>query len=169
MTPNPQSDGLGYNPRCIIRDISQYVSSRWTKDRDIHDLVMGYTNLESFQNRLQEDLPSGYFGIHAAGHYTSGGIRAVISLLSQDIRIFFCTVSGSLYEVPEASFANPFHNGHINISRDAVILPVPISPITSATRLVPMTHICQPAAPIKVSSPVIFNWPKARNQTSTIQ
>ena len=71
--PNPQSNGLGYNPRCIVRDISSYVSTRWTKDSDIYDLIVGYTDVGSFQSRLQGDFPNGYLGIHAGGHYTIGG------------------------------------------------------------------------------------------------
>jgi tyrosinase len=73
ITPNPLPDGLGYNPRCIIRDISSYVSSHWTKDSDIYDLIVGYTNISSFQNRLQGDFNTGYLGIHSGGHYTDGG------------------------------------------------------------------------------------------------
>jgi tyrosinase len=73
IPPNPQSDGLGYNPRCLIRDVSQYVSSHWTKDSDIYDLVVGYTDIKSFQNRMQGDLQNGYLGIHGGGHYTCGG------------------------------------------------------------------------------------------------
>jgi hypothetical protein len=71
--PNPQSDGLGYNPRCIVRDISSYVSTNWTKDSDIYDLIVGYTDVGSFQSRLQGDFPKGYLGIHAGGHFTIGG------------------------------------------------------------------------------------------------
>ena len=70
IPPNPQPDGLGYNPRCLIRDVSQYVTSRWTKDSDIYDLITGYTNITSFQRRLQGDFPIGYLGIHSGGHYT---------------------------------------------------------------------------------------------------
>jgi tyrosinase len=70
---NPLPSGLGYNPRCIVRDISPYVSTRWTKDSDIYDLIVGYTDIGSFQNRLQGNFVTGYFGVHSGGHYTSGG------------------------------------------------------------------------------------------------
>jgi tyrosinase len=73
IPPNPQSNGLGYNPRCIIRDVSSYVSSHWTKDSDIYDLIVGYKDIGSFQSRLQGDFNNGYLGIHSGGHYTDGG------------------------------------------------------------------------------------------------
>jgi len=73
ITPNPLPSGLGYNPRCIIRDISAYISSRWTRDVDVYDLIVGYTDIASFQNRLQGDFNNGYLGIHSGGHYTDGG------------------------------------------------------------------------------------------------
>jgi tyrosinase len=73
IPPNPQADGLGYNPRCIIRDVSSYVSSKWTKDSDVYNLITGFTDVLSFQNRLQGDFYNGILGIHAGGHYTGGG------------------------------------------------------------------------------------------------
>src|ERR1700733_11053415 len=75
ITPNPLPNGLGYNPRCLIRDISPYISSRWTTDSQISSLITQYTNISSFQNRLQGNFSftDRYFGIHAGGHYTIGG------------------------------------------------------------------------------------------------
>jgi tyrosinase len=73
VTPNPRPDGLGYNPRCIIRDLSTYISTRSTNASDIYNLITRYTDIGAFQGRLQGDFVYGYFGIHAGGHYTIGG------------------------------------------------------------------------------------------------
>jgi hypothetical protein len=73
IPPNPQANGLGYNPRCIIRDISSYISSDWTNDSDIYNLITQYTDIGSFQSRLQGDFAQKYFGIHSGGHYTIRG------------------------------------------------------------------------------------------------
>jgi tyrosinase len=73
VPPNPQPDGLGYNPRCIRRDVSSYISSRTTNDSDIANLLTAYTDIGSFQNRMQGDFVRGYLGVHAGGHYTCGG------------------------------------------------------------------------------------------------
>ena len=73
LPPNPQADGLGHNPRCLIRDISAHVSKLWTNDSDISDLILNYKTIESFQDRLQGDFGNGYFGVHSGGHYTIGG------------------------------------------------------------------------------------------------
>lgn len=70
---NPRKDGLGYNPRCMIRDVSQYVSSHWTKDSDSYNLITHSTNITVFREQMQGDHDNGNLGVHGAGHYTSGG------------------------------------------------------------------------------------------------
>jgi len=72
--PNPSPfTGLGYNPRCLRRDINPAASRGWTKDSDVVSLITTSTSILSFQNRLQGDFPSGFLGIHTAGHFTIGG------------------------------------------------------------------------------------------------
>ncbi|KIX07706.1 uncharacterized protein Z518_02360 [Rhinocladiella mackenziei CBS 650.93] len=66
-------DPLAYNPRCLRRDISSWVSSNWTKDSDSYDLISNYDDIESFQDRMQGDFPNGYYGVHTGGHFTTGG------------------------------------------------------------------------------------------------
>ncbi|KAH6659725.1 tyrosinase [Truncatella angustata] len=67
---------LGYQPRCIRRDVSPWVSSRWSTDNESYDLLTNatyQTGIGAFQNRMQGDFANGYFGVHSAGHYTIGG------------------------------------------------------------------------------------------------
>lgn len=66
-------DPLAYNPRCLRRDISSWVSSQWTKDSDSFDLIANYQDIGSFQSRMQGDFPTGFYGVHTAGHFTTGG------------------------------------------------------------------------------------------------
>lgn len=72
VKPNPQNDGLGYNPRCIARDLSS-VAAWETRDEMIMSLITNYTDVLSFQNRMQGDFPNAFFGVHTAGHFTIGG------------------------------------------------------------------------------------------------
>ena len=72
VKPNPQADGLGYNPRCISRDLSN-VAAYETRDEMIVSLITGYKDVLSFQNRMQGDFPNKFFGVHTAGHFTIGG------------------------------------------------------------------------------------------------
>ncbi|RMZ75161.1 hypothetical protein DV737_g5425, partial [Chaetothyriales sp. CBS 132003] len=67
------TDPLGYNPRCLRRDISTWVSSNWTKDADVYDLVTNYTDILSFQDRMQGNFTAGFYGVHTGGHFTTGG------------------------------------------------------------------------------------------------
>lgn len=66
--------GFGvYNPRCVKRDISEWVSSRWTKDNDSAALINGYSDIASFQTAMQGDFANGVYGVHTGGHFTIGG------------------------------------------------------------------------------------------------
>ncbi|KAI1877138.1 uncharacterized protein JN550_001210 [Neoarthrinium moseri] len=67
---------LGYQPRCIRRDISPWVSSQWSTDKESFNLLANplyQTGIKAFQDHLQGDFDTGYFGLHSAGHYTIGG------------------------------------------------------------------------------------------------
>ncbi|KAK6214456.1 hypothetical protein LQW54_004363 [Pestalotiopsis sp. IQ-011] len=67
---------LGYQPRCIRRDVSPWVSSQWSTDEQSFDLLTNplyQTDIGAFQNRLQGDFDAGFFGLHSGGHYTIGG------------------------------------------------------------------------------------------------
>ncbi|KAF2263579.1 Di-copper centre-containing protein [Lojkania enalia] len=73
LTPNPEFTGLGYNPRCLRRDISKAAAQGWTKDEDVADLIKNNKNFYWFATRMQGDFPSGFLGVHTAGHFTIGG------------------------------------------------------------------------------------------------
>jgi tyrosinase len=70
ITPNPQSNGLGYNPRCIRRDINSYPSAS-TTDASITNLILNHTTIAAFQDRMQSAGP--FLGVHLGGHYTISG------------------------------------------------------------------------------------------------
>jgi tyrosinase len=68
---NPQADGLGYNPRCLSRDINTQASAE-TADEKVVDLIKNYPDILSFQNKMQ-NFTLGVMGVHNGGHYTIGG------------------------------------------------------------------------------------------------
>lgn len=65
---NPRSDGYGYNPRCIKRDISNYLSQRDASTAKIAALITGQSTIAAFQNQMQSGT-----GVHPAGHFTISG------------------------------------------------------------------------------------------------
>ncbi|KAF3049044.1 hypothetical protein E8E11_008917 [Didymella keratinophila] len=69
---NPSPDGLGYNPRCLSRDLTKDASMGAT-DKIISDLIKNSNDIHTFQNLVQGDFPNKYIGVHSAGHYTIGG------------------------------------------------------------------------------------------------
>ncbi|KAK8102402.1 tyrosinase [Apiospora sp. TS-2023a] len=72
---------LGYQPRCVKRDISSWVSRQWSTDSQSVDLLTNpayQTGIRAFQDRLQggnvsDIFMSSFFGVHSAGHFTWGG------------------------------------------------------------------------------------------------
>jgi len=65
--------GLNYNPRCLKRDVSEWVSSRWTKDNDTSSLITESEDILTFETTMQGDFSTGFYGVHTGGHFTIGG------------------------------------------------------------------------------------------------
>jgi hypothetical protein len=65
--------GSAYNPRCIKRDISAWVSSQWNTDASSTTLLTQNPDIYWFQTVMQGDFASGFYGVHTGGHFTFGG------------------------------------------------------------------------------------------------
>ncbi|KAL2169412.1 hypothetical protein VTG60DRAFT_6041 [Thermothelomyces hinnuleus] len=74
---NPQRDGYGDNPRCLRRDISNQLSSKYARTQDIVDLITTSADIGTFQTVMQGAGGFGVggagMGVHAAGHFTIAG------------------------------------------------------------------------------------------------
>lgn len=68
-----------YNPRCMKRDISSWVSSRWTTEQNVTDLLTQWDNIIDFQDNMQATNMTGNFGVHGGGHFTFQGDPAGVS------------------------------------------------------------------------------------------
>ena len=73
VSANPEMTGLGYNPRCLRRDISKAASQGWTKDSDVSSLIKDNSDFYWFSTNMQGNFPAGFLGVHTAGHFTVGG------------------------------------------------------------------------------------------------
>lgn len=73
--PEVVSTGAGsaYNPRCLKRDISEWVSSQWTTDANSSTLITQNPDIYWFQTVMQGDFANGVYGVHTGGHFTFGG------------------------------------------------------------------------------------------------
>ncbi|ETS85773.1 hypothetical protein PFICI_03798 [Pestalotiopsis fici W106-1] len=69
-TKNSRADGMGYNPRCLRRDISNKLSSQYSRTEDIVKLITGNSAIGTFQNTMQSTAP---INVHVAGHFTING------------------------------------------------------------------------------------------------
>jgi tyrosinase len=80
-TPNPIADpsdpnfALGYNPRCLKRDISSWTTRQWSTDEMVVKLLNS-PDMQTFWGDMQGGIPSfanNFMGVHTAGHFTVGG------------------------------------------------------------------------------------------------
>ncbi|KAE8826464.1 hypothetical protein PTNB73_06874 [Pyrenophora teres f. teres] len=72
LKPNPQADGLGYNPRCLRRDISKQAANA-TNDYEVSSLIKNNKDIATFQRVYQGLFEQGLLGVHSGGHYQVGG------------------------------------------------------------------------------------------------
>jgi len=74
---NPRSDGYGDNPRCLRRDISNQLSSKYSRTEDIVSLITTSNDIGTFQTVMQGVGGFGVgatgMGVHGAGHFTIAG------------------------------------------------------------------------------------------------
>ena len=72
VEPNPQDDGLGYNPRCLRRDINK-IAAAVTTTNHTYDLITQNHDAYWFQTVLEGQFADGKWGVHAGGHFTISG------------------------------------------------------------------------------------------------
>ncbi|KAK4103364.1 Di-copper centre-containing protein, partial [Parathielavia hyrcaniae] len=76
---NPRPDGYGSNPRCLRRDISNQLSSRYARTENIARLITSTATIGAFQDTMQAaggfitNTTTVTMGVHAAGHFTIAG------------------------------------------------------------------------------------------------
>ena len=66
--PQGPNGGLGYNPRCLVRDLAPGFSNQ-TKPSDVAKVIGEPHDLSSF-----DDLFESLTGVHAGGHFLMGGV-----------------------------------------------------------------------------------------------
>lgn len=74
----PAPTPLGYNPHCLIRDLSTYSAVHWLTLGNILNITTGAAaeSVLKFQNELQGRFTDGFLGLHSAGHGVMGGVAS---------------------------------------------------------------------------------------------
>ena len=99
---NPLSSGLGYNPRCLRRDVNPNAAAV-TTDNYTSSLITNPQNKDVywFQTDMQGKTDIGEWGVHRGGHFSVGGDPGGVSLLFQThplVTVKLCpSVSSSSY------------------------------------------------------------------------
>lgn len=63
-----EEDRFGWNPRCLRRDISSWVSQRWTTEENVTRLIEEHDDIASFQFAMQGNYSAGDYGVHGGAH-----------------------------------------------------------------------------------------------------
>ncbi|PPJ50635.1 hypothetical protein CBER1_05750 [Cercospora berteroae] len=70
---NPLPNGLGYNPRCLRRDLGAYAAETWLRDPNTTALIANNHQIGPFQSIFQGNFSEGFLGAHTASHFVVGG------------------------------------------------------------------------------------------------
>jgi len=62
-------DGLGYNPRCLKRDLTDYINQRFANATSVVKLILNNNNIENFQMTMQGLPGTGDIGVHGGGKH----------------------------------------------------------------------------------------------------
>jgi tyrosinase len=79
MDGQAASPANGYNPRCVVRDLTSYSTTTWMTYENLRNLTYGpgAADIAVWQDELQgRGFGGGFMGVHAAGHYAMGGNAA---------------------------------------------------------------------------------------------
>jgi len=62
-------DGLSYNPRCLKRDLTDYVNKRFANASSVVNLILKSKDITDFQMTMQGVPGSGDIGVHGGGEF----------------------------------------------------------------------------------------------------
>jgi tyrosinase len=66
-------DGLGYNPRCLKRDLTDYTNKKWANATSVASLILKSHDVWNFEMEMQGWPGTPDLGVHGGGHYSMGG------------------------------------------------------------------------------------------------
>lgn len=69
---NPRSDGFGYNPRCLRRDVNNFFVTQYIREIDVATHIQAHDDILSFETTLQQDTAQAAC-LHSGGHYSIWG------------------------------------------------------------------------------------------------
>jgi tyrosinase len=89
VVPNPGGP-MAPNPRCLRRDLSSFVLSKWMTTANLLNVTVGDASksIGAMQTELQGRFPDGFLGMHASGHAAVGGEASDIFTSPNDPSFF---------------------------------------------------------------------------------
>lgn len=73
LPPNPNG-AMGYNPRCLTRDLNTFAATTWMTHENLLNITLGAAShsIAAFQAEFQGGRGE-FLGMHAAGHFSING------------------------------------------------------------------------------------------------
>ncbi|EDU47723.1 conserved hypothetical protein [Pyrenophora tritici-repentis Pt-1C-BFP] len=70
---NPLATGYGDNPRCLRRDVSNFLTTNYLQPQHLVEHITSNANISTFQDTLQVNPSNSFAALHVAGHYSVWG------------------------------------------------------------------------------------------------
>lgn len=85
----PSGNALDWNPRCLKRDLVDYINQRFANASSVLSQILKPQNVYDFQLQMQAVPGTGELGVHGGGHYAIGGDPARDVAVSPGDPIFY--------------------------------------------------------------------------------
>lgn len=97
MADDPSGE-FGYNPRCLRRDLLNYVSAEYYTTANLLNLTTGIASkkISTFQTELWGRFDDVFLGVHTAGHASVNGDQS--SVFSSVVDPLFFLHHASMYQ-----------------------------------------------------------------------
>lgn len=114
LAANPSADGvLGYNPRYLSRDLSNYTAASWFTETNLLNITTGVASasIALFQDELQGRFGDLFLGMHATGHISVGGEASdLFSSINDPTFLFHHAMVDHVYWIWQALHLNQTDN-----------------------------------------------------------
>lgn len=87
IEPQKDKNGLGYNPRCLRRDVTVSTIKNSNTVQDVMTLIQNSNDVGTFQGIMQGTVPVRGQGVHGGGHFSIGGDPASVRSSSSPFSI----------------------------------------------------------------------------------
>lgn len=140
-TGNGKGPKLGYNPRCLRRDISPEYAAKFQTEQNLVDLLTKNNDIGSFQDAFQ-----GGINLHGVGHFAVGGDPGGDFFISPGDPNFW--LHHSMVDRVWWMWQNQNPTTRSMVIAGNTIMMVPTSPLSQLTDLLHLEYVTPAGLPV---------------------